>query len=259
MSYHEYKHEISISNMPPGWTTEYIEHRGYDSPDREIVATHPKYGRVFVGVGKRIDDGDRSAIRAKAWQCHPEIKTICLDLDDVYVDWKGAVIKLLGYDLEEIRRRWNSLDPRPWCLFEIIDHSLEDGWAEINKAGSDFWANLETLPWANDLLEMCKSCAPTIFLTSPSLHHSSHAGKIQWMQSVFGKDFRDYLLGSVKHCCAHPGALLIDDSPKNCKAFIEHGGHAILFPDLANDLYHIEDKLSYVQEQLKSYRFVNSK
>lgn len=268
---HEYKHTINVSSdievvvdgerkagMPPGWHVEYIEHRVYDSPDREILAIHHRYGRVRIGVGSRIRDEDYHQLCLEAWTRHPQIRTIFLDVDDVIVDWVGGAIKLLGYDLEKIKLKWKSLEPRPWDFFDVIDHTKEDGWAEINNAGPEFWSGLDLLPWANDLIDTCRSFATTIFLTSPSEHHSSHSGKAQWMQAMFGRQFRDYLLGSVKCECSHPGALLIDDSPRNCRSFAdpERGGHAILFPALANNLYHIEseDRLSYVKEQLKNYR-----
>lgn len=241
---------ITVDDMPPGWTVEHVEHRGYDSPDRELQATHPKYGRVCAGDREYADLRDRARLK------HPQIQTIFLDVDEVLVDWAGAAMRLLGYVPEDVHTRWNALDPRPWDLFAVLGHTPNQAWREIDKAGADFWANLREFPWSRALHDVCSAFAPTVLLTSPSLHPSSHAGKVAWMQRVHGRDFRDYLIGSVKHRCAHPGALLIDDSPRNCESFREHGGHAILFPGVGNDLHHIPaaERVAHVAEKLRSYR-----
>ena len=66
-------------------------------------------------------------------------------------------------------------------------------WRAIDAAGADFWHDVEPFPWCHDLFAACRSVAPTYLLTSPSLHPSSLAGKLAWMQRQFGRDFRDYL------------------------------------------------------------------
>lgn len=186
----------------------------------------------------------------------PAITSLLLDVDEVLVGWVDGVLRLLGYDEAEVLAQWAMLNPRPWDLFAVIDHTPAQGWAAIDEAGAEFWAGLDWLPWGQDLLRVCRGFAPTTLLSSPSLHPSSHAGKVMWMQRQFGRRFRDYLLGAPKHRCAHPGALLIDDSPKNCEAFRAHGGRAILFPGVGNDLHHIapSERVAYVREQLEGYR-----
>jgi 5'(3')-deoxyribonucleotidase len=250
MTSHKRRTPIEIDDMPPGWAVTHVEHRGYDSPDRELVATHPTYATCYAPE----EAYDR--LRREAWLRHPQIKTIFLDVDEVLVDWVGATLELLGYDPADVHARWSEHDPRPWDLFAVIDHTPSQAWQKIDAAGADFWAHLPLLPGAQELYETCRAFAPTVLLTSPSLCPSSHAGKAAWMKTVFGRDFRDYLIGSVKHRCAHPGALLIDDSPKNCAAFREHGGHAILFPGCGNELYAmpVSARLYHVAEQLRGYR-----
>lgn len=186
----------------------------------------------------------------------PTITAISLDVDEVLADWVTPTLGLLGYDSAEVFRRWDAMHPRPWDLFEVIGRNPHEAWARIDDAGADFWANLRLFTWAADLLDVCHGFAPTILVTSPSLHESSHSGKRLWMQRHFGHYFRDYLIGPPKAHCAHPGALLIDDSPKNCEAFRKRGVHAILFPGVGNDLHHIapDQRVPYVVEQLKGYR-----
>jgi 5'(3')-deoxyribonucleotidase len=187
-------------------------------------------------------------------------KVIFLDVDEVLANWIGALLKLLGRDPSEVHARWDALSPRPWDVVEVlnVDGNLSNSamWRGIDNAGARFWHDVEPFPWCHELLALCRSVAPTYLLTTPSLHPSSLAGKLAWMQQHFGRDFRDYLVGPAKHACARPDALLIDDSPKNCRAFIEHGGHAILFPGVGNDLHHVApvERVAYVVEQLKGYR-----
>lgn len=244
---------FTVSGLPLGWTTTLVEH----SNGRQLEAQHPVHGRTFVGLGRGpVLHADVDVLRRRVRECLPEITVLYLDVDEVLADWVGAALRLLGYDPASVHARWTALDPRPWDLFEVIEHSVNEGWRAIDSAGSSFWADLEPFEWTDALLTLCRGFAPTVLLTSPSQHSSSHAGKAEWIQRHFGRTFKDYLLGSCKHRCAHPGALLIDDSPKNCAAFREHGGHAILFPGVGNDLHTIPptDRVAYVASQLAEYR-----
>ena len=186
----------------------------------------------------------------------PIIRTIFLDVDEVLANWVGAMLTLLGRDPVEVHAHWDTLSPRPWDVLAVLGESGNAMWRAIDAAGADFWHDVEPFPWCHALFAACRSVAPTYLLTSPSLHPSSLAGKLAWMQRQFGRDFRDYLVGPAKHSCAHPGALLIDDSPHNCEKFIAHGGHAVVFPGVGNDLHHVApvERVAYVTEQLKGYR-----
>jgi 5'(3')-deoxyribonucleotidase len=246
---------FTVSGLPLGWTTTLVEH----PHGRQLEAQHPVHGRTFVGLGRGpVLHADVDALRRRVRECLPEITVVYLDVDEVLADWVGAALRLLGHDPETVYALWSTLDPRPWDVFQVVPRppKTNDKWDAIDAAGSSFWANLEPFEWMADLLALCREFAPTVLLTSPSQHSSSHAGKYEWIQRHFGRTFKDYLLGSCKHRCAHPGALLIDDSPKNCAAFREHGGHAILFPGVGNDLHTIPptERVTYVASQLAEYR-----
>jgi hypothetical protein len=83
-------------------------------------------------------------------------------------------------------------------------------------------------------MSVCEGFAPTTILTSPSKDPAAAAGKTRWLQSVFGRDFRSYLIGPDKQSCARPGAVLIDDRDENCDSFRQAGGRAIVFPQRWN-------------------------
>ena len=50
--------------------------------------------------------------------------------------------------------------------------------------------------------------------------------------------------------CAQAGALLIDDSDHNVIQFRNHGGQAILFPQIWNSNHHLPDPLAHVEREL---------
>ena len=175
-----------------------------------------------------------------------QIKTIFLDVDEVLAQWVAATLRLLAYDPATVFARWNRLAPRPWDLCEAIPCNSWQLWDAIHSRCAAFWEALEPFPWAHDLHERCSAVAPVVLLTSPSKDPSSYAGKAAWVQRHFGLD-ADLLIGSCKHRVAHPGAVLIDDSPKNCKAFRKAGGRAIVFPSVGNELHAMpgEERVDY--------------
>lgn len=189
---------------------------------------------------------------------------IFLDVDEVLANWTGAVLTRLGLEPEAIYARWAVEAPEVWNLFEIPNFpvSAAEAWGVINDAGAEFWSSLEPYPWAFELFDACQAAGPTVLLTKPSRHPTSAMGKLQWMQRHFGRylgrgargeGFEDYLIGPPKHAVARPGAVLIDDSPRNCAAFEAHGGKAILFPSVGNRRRaHRTDPLAVVVPELQS-------
>lgn len=166
---------------------------------------------------------------------------IVLDVDGVLVDFVGGTAKLMGFDPAVVTM---------WDYYPAIGTTEAEFWAKIDAVGADFWATLEPYPWASDLVRQCKTVAPTILLTTPSLDPSSAHGKVRWMQATFGPKFRDYLIGPRKEFCAHPDTVLIDDSDANVEKFRDHGGGAILFPRPWNKNRDVADPLAYTLERL---------
>jgi hypothetical protein len=190
------------------------------------------------------------------------INRIFLDLDGVLADWASAAIIACGYDPKQVLDGW---PPGTYELADVLGISGNAMWRAVDARGAAFWAELEPLPWCADLMDMCQAIAPTTILTSPSKDPAAAAGKTRWLQSVFGRDFRGYLIGPDKRSCARAGAVLIDDHDGNCKAFRDAGGRAIVFPQRWNSGHaqrsewvrdNIETEIaarpvSYVTEQLR--------
>ena len=170
------------------------------------------------------------------------ITQICLDIDGVLVDWCGAVCKIFGQDPDDVYARWMPGND----ITEPLGISLTDMWKAVDAYGEDFWSGLEAYPWCDELWETCTAIAPTILLTSPSRNPASVAGKVRWMQERFGDGFRDFSISPRKHFCARPGAVLIDDTDKNCDQFVTGvdgqptGAKAIVFPQPWNSLKHFQ-------------------
>lgn len=173
-------------------------------------------------------------------------REIYLDMDGVCCNFLDAALKILGR--EDLINNWPE---EPIGLEQATNISAADMWENyIDPLGSDFWKNLEAFPWFEKLYQGLLQYGPVYFLSKPCLSPNSLKGKIEWLQNVFGKDFRDYILTSQKQLLAKPSAILIDDDDRNCISFINSGGKAILFPQYWNKNRHIIDNLDYVFKNL---------
>lgn len=182
------------------------------------------------------------------------VNHIFLDIDDVLVDWTESALIALGKDPHHLFKTWpnNMRD-----IAAVIGMDDDEMWHLLHSHGPNFWLELQPRSYMFELWDACNTIAPTTILSSPTRDPVSMAGKLMWMQRQFGKDFRSFLIGPAKHSCARPGALLIDDSVKNCDKFIEHGGNAILFPAVHNHLRnHLHDPLKFVLNALDNVALV---
>jgi 5'(3')-deoxyribonucleotidase len=159
-------------------------------------------------------------------------------MDGTIVDFVGAALKL--WDIDEINGdpAWHHVktwDYIPKIISEIrgSECTEKEFWDTLDKAGSQFWANLEWLPWGKDLFGLCREHCPdsVVLMTTPSLSPSSASGKIEWINNNMPENMhRRYALSPCKHHMAHPGAFLIDDGPHNYENFTMHDGNAYLWP-----------------------------
>lgn len=195
---------------------------------------------------------------------------IYLDLDGVLVDFVGGALRLLG--LPESDRQhvveWDALsrivEDRGMCY---PDQGHDYVWARVDMAGEDFWADLPTLPHGAVLLtNILTANIPVVFVTASSRHHSSAAGKQKWLSDNLPHDVyqgkplhRRFAICPTKHLLAHPGALLVDDRPRNVDLFRGAGGKAVLWPqpwnhDTAEDINAARARLASVIPTLTTGR-----
>lgn len=152
-------------------------------------------------------------------------------MDGVLVDWLGGVAELLDIKLDD---KAKSILKKGKKLTEATGVPTSEIWKAINNAGHTWWANLNPLPWADDLLKHCKSVGDICVLSSPGDHdvlqqQVSCAGKVEYLDKHLNGI--PYMLSSSKQYAASGGSILIDDDTKKCQAFDDFGGSAFLWPN----------------------------
>ena len=150
-----------------------------------------------------------------------EFKLYC-DMDGVLVDFDKGYKKLTGNDLDGVHR------------------TDTDFWDPINKAGYDFWINLEWMGDGKRLWKYIEKHNPKL-LSAPSRQEDSRVAKLDWVyKELPGVDL---ILRSAKNKkeFAVPKSILIDDRIANINDWREAGGIAI---------HHVNTK--HTIDQLKS-------
>ena len=157
---------------------------------------------------------------------------IFLDLDDVLNEFTMSTLKSLGCNIEDYDPKWG------WDIVRAANasHPLR------NFTPSTFWDSLDQKHWATrPESEICswliKRSEGLVgrenvhILSAPTLDPDCLAGKLEWIHANLPQWIhRQYLLGSQKHLCASPDAVLIDDRDKNVDDFRLAGGRSILVP-----------------------------
>ncbi len=157
-----------------------------------------------------------------------------LDVDEVLAGFSRAACERHGRD---------PATATTWTFWHQWPMSDEDFWGSFDE---EFWANLPLTPEAEEI-ERCVRFnfgeENVCLLTSPSTGPTSAcaAGKCRWIAKHFPRYSRRFLIGPPKHFCAHPGAVLIDDSDHNCYKFREAGGKTVLVPRPWNRLSALAD------------------
>lgn len=153
-----------------------------------------------------------------------EIKKVFIDMDDTLVDFIGPAHELYyGYKAKNSREMlsfWNALSDSDFK--QVL-------WNKINEVGSSWWANLNKLPWADELLKAAnKACKDVIILTSPGCSTASAnavVGKIEWSMKAFNDNL--LVITDKKYMCSSTGAVLIDDWDKFLVPWEKYGGTSI--------------------------------
>lgn len=170
-----------------------------------------------------------------------------VDMDEVLADFRAGACKVHGWNPETIEEKTIQLGVWDMCAPTGITPS--QFWKPITAASWQFWAELDPLPWFDELLALLQPYEWYV-VSSPSYCPSCQYGKALWGTKYLGSKFvvERMFVNSSKHLFApNENAVLIDDRQENCYKFIDHGGDAILFPSVGNTLYRQRDKpLKYV-------------
>lgn len=172
---------------------------------------------------------------------------VILDVDGVFCDFVGGCCRLYGWTAEEFRAAHPSGE---FGIEKTFGVSTNQFWKDVSKRGSDFWYHLDPTPWADELLDWVRDRwgENFFFVTATSREADCYKGKVQWIQNFLGSwKFNRFTMTRHKHLFARPNATIIDDREDNVSNFVLHGGEAILFPGIGNNLHqHIEDPMSYL-------------
>lgn len=185
-----------------------------------------------------------------------------LDMDEVLTDFVGGVCRLWGVTKPALEAvwpvgTWGMVAP----LQALTSFSQEktpagwerDFWLRI-EACPGFWEDLETLPWAGQVLDLVESSVGDNWriVTAPSNDVDCYTQKVRWLKRTFGAQFYRFHVTPHKHDLAKPGVVLIDDRESNLASFTaDTGAGAVLFPTYHNALHALRaDPVAYVRAEL---------
>ncbi|MBN2618175.1 MAG: hypothetical protein JXR64_07655 [Spirochaetales bacterium] len=177
---------------------------------------------------------------------------IYLDLDGVCSNFIKSAIIANNLNFNSTVELWKRDYKGQFSAFKVFGISNSEFWKNIELQGEEFWSEMEEYSWFFPLYNRLKDYGEVIFLTSPSQSPLSHSGKIKWIQKRFTKNFKDYIITPRKELLANKNSILIDDYPENILNFENSGGKGILFPQFWNSIIDVENKLEYIENQLKS-------
>lgn len=175
--------------------------------------------------------------------------TVFLDLDEVLADFTGAALAVHGWTRERLEC---VRDPGRWGLAEPMGMTVDEFWRPIHDLGETFWATIELLPWAQQVLELVED-TDWYIVTSPSDCITSYVGKLRWVHENLNAvvDHRCLLTPHKHFLASYPGAILIDDRESSIERFRSAGGIGILFPSTCNSLHEMaNDPIPYLKERL---------
>jgi PAS domain-containing protein len=158
---------------------------------------------------------------------------IFCDLDGVITDFNKGYLNLTGIKLSPIEHRSDS-----------------KFWEPIEKAGYDFWNNLEWMEDGRTLWDFISPYKP-IILSAPSRQVESRIGKKDWVERELPGT--QLILRSAKHKkdFAAPDAILIDDREDNINGWVESGGIGILHTSALNTIETLIKKYNFTKNVTK--------
>lgn len=156
--------------------------------------------------------------------------TIYLDLDGVLADFVSGLARAHGLNPASVVASWPAGD------YGYMEGLVYDFWAPV-KGDWEFWAKLPPYPWAHSLVRRAQRAGDVWFLTAP-LDHASKLGKLAWIERHFPGAMPRVIFANAEDKWRYAGrsTLLVDDRRSNVEEWRRHGGHAILFPQVWNQV-----------------------
>jgi len=172
--------------------------------------------------------------------------TIFLDLDGVLADWLKSACSVCGIDENEseVKRKLK----QGIHLEKIGKISEEELWKKIDAKETNFWENLEKLPWADDLVKACNDLGDMYFLTSSGDCVYACTGKAIWIKKYYPEYLNRLIIFREKEVLANKNTILVDDSESKITKFQKAGGYVFHWPNQYkieedNNIYEIFENL----------------
>lgn len=185
-----------------------------------------------------------------------KVRTILFDMDGVAADWKHTMLQFIfnrygievasdGYNKHPAADRWAS-EMYSECPRLFRELPLIERFPALFKGTQEMAADLSvTIGW----------------LSAVDMRHQwPHfvmADKLYWLGETLGMDalatlpHARFVYGSpAKVAHAAPDVLLVEDYPKNSRAFIEAGGKSVLL-DSEDGMYDVEKALNEIKAHLE--------
>lgn len=145
--------------------------------------------------------------------------TIYCDMDGVLVDFEKGYTELTN--------------TTPSKSFD----GKAEFWEPINKAGAEWWANLDWMSDGQTLWSYIKKYKPYI-LSAPSWDPSSRVGKEAWCRMNIPNQYKKLLLypRNQKQLFAAEDKILIDDMEQTINEWNKSGGIGILHTSATNTI-----------------------
>lgn len=171
---------------------------------------------------------------------------ILLDMDGVIADFNAGALEATGIPLTS-----DQIDTWDWFKPYM---SSDEFYRRINDR-MYFWEDLPVLPWAQELVQLCRSYGKVWFASSPGLCEEAPTGKLRWLRrhGFLGPNDMNYMFGHDKWLMASGENVLIDDSDIQMMHYWGSLGAGILFPRKWNmNAVYAADPVKFVKEALKA-------
>lgn len=218
----------------------HINMYGVDTNGKEILMTKDHIKPKSKGGKSEIDN-----YQTMCTSCNLRKKDIFSNKTKIYLDMDGVFC--------DFQKRFNELliakGEEPMGFEE---HGLINGWSVtwkiIEDAGVNFWKNLK---WTNDgkqLWSHLKSYNNKEILTGLPrglVGEYSKEGKLNWVRKNLSSNIKiNCTFGKFKYKYVTNGEILIDDSERNCKAWEDAGGKAILHQNTEDTIIKLKELIS---------------
>lgn len=174
-------------------------------------------------------------------------------MDGVCTDFASAGIRANGHDPAQVLATWDQSFRGEFLPYKVMGLDREVYWEAISQQGESFWINLQEYDWYTQLICSLLEIGEVVFLTSGTYAPGSLSGKLIWLQHRFGQDFQSYVFTAKKYLLANPESILIDDYELNVTEFRQHGGKAVLFPQIWNSNCMIHNKLEFTLQSVEQF------